>query len=153
MNGRELIGKQAEMLYAGSDRVRATGRVIAYTDQPTVVIEMPDGTRETWRADMTRVVPGADLPTDPTLGWATNAHITGSRLGIWYLDDGGRRLRLDGAGWGWRSDEVTAFVPATAVPTTALNDFRSGVGEWSHLDPSSIVGKFLAAVDEAGDRS
>lgn len=38
--------------YAIGDAVHARGKVIAYTDQPTVVIEEPDGTRVSWLASL-----------------------------------------------------------------------------------------------------
>lgn len=34
-------------------KTHGVGRVIAYCDFPTFVIERPDGTRFSWRADMT----------------------------------------------------------------------------------------------------
>lgn len=34
--------------------IQAYGRVIGYTDAPTYIIEKPDGTQLTWRADLCR---------------------------------------------------------------------------------------------------
>jgi hypothetical protein len=35
------------------------GRIVAYYEQPTYVIERPDGTRFSWRADMTFAAPAS----------------------------------------------------------------------------------------------
>lgn len=55
--------------------IHATGKVIAYTDRPTVVIEADDGTRTTWIADLCE--PVKELTTKELL---IGFHITRDRL-------------------------------------------------------------------------
>ena len=45
-------GAIVEAQYGAGAGIHATGRVIAYTDRPTVTIETDDGRRVTWIADM-----------------------------------------------------------------------------------------------------
>jgi hypothetical protein len=109
-----------------------------------------------------RPTPAVDLPTEPTLGWASGrteygvevSNLFGSwaqptdllnRTGHTYADDHGL-VHL-------KAREVTAFTPATAVPTEALDRLRA---EHSHDQPGACpdVIDFLAAVDAAnGDHA
>lgn len=79
MSAAELVGKDVELLYA-SGEVRARARVIAYTDQPTYVVEYPNGLRESWRVDLTRYPAVVEVPADAleklraaALDWQKNA--------------------------------------------------------------------------------
>lgn len=49
-------GQRVEAHHASDSGVHAVGKVIAYTDAPTVVIETDDGRQVSWRADMTQAV-------------------------------------------------------------------------------------------------
>ena len=51
----ELLGSTVRLHYVHGE-TRAVGHVIAYADRPTVVVEYPDGSRESWMADLTEVV-------------------------------------------------------------------------------------------------
>ena len=51
--GRAVAGMQAVEAHYTDGDLFGTGRVIAYYAMPTYVIERPDGTRFSWRADMT----------------------------------------------------------------------------------------------------
>lgn len=93
-----------------------------------------------------RPVPAVVLPTVPTLGWATTAW--GTRL---ILTSGEGRGGCDVTDQGYvDSSNVTAFTPATAVPTAALDELRdrhSGRGTTGHACCSICA--FLTAVDAA----
>lgn len=112
-----------------------------------------------------RPAPPVDLPETPTLGWII------TERGIPDLDFWRHRGPEDRAGegvWagndpcgkprGYRLKYITAFTPATAVPTEALtavrreilrdeSDRADGWGAAERL--RRIIDKFLAAVDEA----
>ncbi|VXC06815.1 hypothetical protein [Aeromicrobium sp. 9AM] len=97
-----------------------------------------------------------DLPDKPTLGWVTITPPAGSfptrtALAQWSLKSSFGKDRAEATGHIVDREWVAAFTPATAVPTSVLDEFRESVGRWDYLDPNSIVGKFLAAVDAAGD--
>jgi hypothetical protein len=50
----EAVGQQrAVEARCVSGETHGVGRVVAYCDAPTYVIERPDGSRFSWRADMT----------------------------------------------------------------------------------------------------
>jgi hypothetical protein len=49
--GVEAVDKRVIARYAQGDE-RCRGRVIGYVPVPAVVIELEDGSREFWRADM-----------------------------------------------------------------------------------------------------
>lgn len=49
-----------ELRYASDGGVHAVGRVIAYTDRPTVTILTVSGDRVSWIADLCRPVEGGD---------------------------------------------------------------------------------------------
>ena len=102
----------------------------------------------TWRL-VNRPKPAVELPTVPTLGWAT----VDRRDVADPLTALGKFVRFGGvltvlANPRYSVSDVTAFVPATAVPTDALDDLR---GQWKV--PSSAVRDFLAAVDAANGPS
>lgn len=70
-----------------------------------------------------RPTPPVELPEEPTLGWATWRDFSKS-LAVWKLR--GEALTAtdsDGDSKGY-SEKVTAFTPATAVPTEALDALR-----------------------------
>lgn len=108
-----------------------------------------------------RPTPPVQLPEKPTLGWVTSPSRGGVDLDFWrYRGPGDRAgegawagIDPDGTPRGYGMKNITAFVPATAVPAEALDELRNAAAEWSLLDPNSIVGKFLAAVDAAGAAS
>lgn len=88
-----------------------------------------------------RPKPDVVLPTVATLGWLDskgNDHA----LGIWrrqVLTGGNGVENLRGDGFRAQDYDITDFTPATAVPTTALDELRD---TWE-------VHIFLAAVDAA----
>ncbi|MFI5426099.1 hypothetical protein [Aeromicrobium sp. UC242_57] len=94
------------------------------------------------------------LPTEPTLGWVTCAPlITGPpqrHLGVTF--DAGSCVRLARCDSTIKADRVTAFTPASAVPTEALGELRK---YRDSLDPEPMtpavrrIDKFLTAVTEA----
>lgn len=56
MSGPELVGHEHVVAkYASGAGIHGRGRVIAYTDEPTYVIEADDGTRFSWLARLTDV--------------------------------------------------------------------------------------------------
>lgn len=163
----DLIGKDVDMVYATSDGTHGRGRVIGYCDAPTYIVELPDGTRTSWRADLTREAPAPlDLPTTPTVGWASRGDAA-PQLGVWSTYEFSSRLEPDGVYRGFISperdypqDEVSAFTEATVVPTEALDALRSArrrdQGESGLPQGYEIlctaVREFLEAVDQAGAR-
>jgi hypothetical protein len=60
-NPSDLMGKQVRLHTRQGDTV-AEGKIIAYTEAPTIVIEKADGSRISWRADLATMLP-ADLQT------------------------------------------------------------------------------------------
>lgn len=90
-----------------------------------------------------RPKPPVGLPTEPTLGWA---EYRGHRyLEVWERNEApGMSDRVVTACTGF--GPITAFTPATAVPTAALNELRRRVTCYGEGSPTS---EFLAAVDEA----
>lgn len=93
-----------------------------------------------------RPVPPVDLPTEPTLGWLT---LPGGRAleTVWTSNDKASLHRALGGSVDVAN--VTAFTPATAVPTAALDELRKHTPGWS----TASVTTFLAAVDEANGKS
>ena len=115
-----------------------------------VAVRNPDGS--TWRL-VDRPIPNVELPTEPTLGWLDS---TGNdhALGIWrraYLTGGNGFDNSRGDGHNALSAEITAFTPATAVPTDALDELREKyeIGHGLTLIRRGSVSTFLAAVDAA----
>lgn len=107
-----------------------------------------------------RPAPAVDLPTEPTLGWlevsdtgqANFTRIPGRVLGVFK----NRKTVVDGGTIGsWSHDLVTAFTPATAVPTSALDELREYMRKFSDgamlTRSGNQIRDFLAAVDRAGD--
>ena len=97
-----------------------------------------------------RQKPAVELPTEPTWGWLTTRESARS-LGLWSSDQdcvhsvplpSVRRVR----------EKATAFIPATAVPTEALQEFRSW---WMQANVGDIadtrIGDLLDAIEKAGD--
>jgi hypothetical protein len=97
-----------------------------------------------------RPKPTVDLPTKPTLGFISSGTVPTSTVGMWWVDpndpsfvirDGSFRL----------ADDITAFVPATAVPAEALDELRavaSGRRGCPDVAAPGAITTFLAAVDE-----
>lgn len=58
----EAVGERAHVVarYAVGGGIHAEGRIIGYCDAPTVIIEQADGSRVSWRADMTQLRPSED---------------------------------------------------------------------------------------------
>lgn len=104
-----------------------------------------------------RPVPAVVLPAEPTLGWVGHSvrpapGIPPSILAYWHQDETGWFNSHDGRGF--TRENITAFVPATAVPTDALDKLRGHSVLDGYGDLMDRVGDFLAAVDEAnGDRA
>lgn len=131
----------------GGYRSTTPGRVIAYTDKPTVSIEYPDGTREDWIADLVEIVePPVALPERPTLGWLSTRSGPGDspladRLGIYFTVEGGV---TDNSGAGlWPTSCVVDFTPATAVPADALTALRKA---WRAVPPGCLLSDLELAV-------
>jgi hypothetical protein len=108
-----------------------------------------------------RPKPPVDLPSEPTLGWVTS--VGGEvALSTWRPDfvQGGaivatvdvRDSRAFCTGMKKYVDHITAFTPATAVPTEALDELRrehhDNVTFSSRYDS---VKRFLTAVDKAAN--
>ena len=91
-----------------------------------------------------RPEPAVVLPIEPTLGWVDTAEEARS-LGVWQKGAGGWLNATDTEGdESVRISGITAFIPATAVPTEALEalrEYNMEVTEYRH------VTAFLAAVD------
>jgi len=60
MSTESLIGEQVECFTHGA--TWGVGQVYGYTDAPTVMVERADGTRFSWRRDLTRVAPKPIAP-------------------------------------------------------------------------------------------
>lgn len=75
------------------------------------------------------VQPVVELPSEPMLGWlgvtdtgSLHGKTPGNVLGIWQ----DKAKSIDGGPVGtWSHEYVTAFTPATAVPTAALDELRA----------------------------
>jgi len=99
-----------------------------------------------------RPKPPVELPTQPTLGWLSAEDEDGKGgtfLATWQKrPDLVLQCRVAGA---WGKECVTAFVPATAVPTEALEKLRERHegGEESPVAKCGWVSDFLLAVDRA----
>ncbi len=52
--------QRVEARYAVGDEVHGVGRVIAYYEAPTFLIEREDGTRFSWRGDLTFAADGQE---------------------------------------------------------------------------------------------
>lgn len=103
---------------------------------------------------LNRPTPPVELPTEPTLGWLTwYVGEESSGLGIYrtalstYHRMGNGEITDEAAAGCWGASDVTAFVPATAVPTAALDNFRQQ-RDTRNLTNGDID-TFLAVVDEA----
>lgn len=111
-----------------------------------------------------RPKPAVELPTEPTLGWLDFTASNGGQahaLATWRVATVG----MDGSThavneWGHMvsdiDEKVTAFTPATAAPTDALEDLRAVVGRANRRGQdvtARTVTAFLAAVDEANGRT
>ena len=97
-----------------------------------------------------RPKPAVVLPSEPSLGWITavgeaSLAVTGIRGPVGGQVDRRFYHRIGTHGWG-TVDKVTAFTPATAVPTEALDRLREKSAYWPTLSASRC---FLAAVDAA----
>ena len=108
-----------------------------------VAVRNPDGS--TWRL-VDRPKPVVVLPAEPALGWLDS---TGNdhTLGLWRrtsLTGGDGIENVRGTGYNALTSEITAFTPATAVPTDALHELR-----FAQVFPLSEVETFLDAVDAA----
>lgn len=104
-----------------------------------------------------RPAPAVDLPTEPTLGWITGYGYR--NLDFWRYRDGadkagegawaGNDPALKPYGYGIKG--ITDWVPATAVPTSALDELRTIASSDAFCVDgfSRSVRAFLAAVDAA----
>jgi len=102
-----------------------------------------------------------DLPSTPTLGWATFERPDAEPmtvLGTWQTYEHSSSIDVyEGFVQSERDiprERVTAFSPATAVPTEALAALRDWLGGWSgsarYDTPAKLrVARFLEAVDGA----
>ncbi len=149
----DLIGgyRQAALVLVGSDRDRVMEVV---HDLEAALLLVAHGTEN---ADPS---PRVNLPTEPTLGWASGKTEYGTEVsnafGSWaqpadLLNRTGHTY-ADGHGLlHLKTRDVTAFTPATAVPTEALDRLREYAANSEH---SMLLGDFLAAVDAAnGDHA
>jgi hypothetical protein len=102
-----------------------------------------------------RPTPPVELPTEPKLGWITQVGMPGRRLGRFSSgtpehEFEGPIVAAERGAAGMRDINrhfrVTAFTPATAVPTEALDELRRRNAIYTGFD---LVNTFLAAVDEA----
>lgn len=98
-----------------------------------------------------RPEPAVELPTEPTLGWVAfedGYHWCGlvSDIEPGDREFEGRRLDTGYYSERWHATKVTAFTPATAVPTAALDELRRRAQVYGDGSPTS---DFLAAVDKA----
>ena len=108
----------------------------------------------TQRADATwfllhRPAPAVVLPETPTLGWAT--WDDGPCLAVW-KKRAGNLVAVDSTGDAeGLVDEATAFTPATAVPTDALDALRGVARNFCPSGTAAAIAirTFLAATDEA----
>lgn len=102
-----------------------------------------------------RPTPVVDLPSEPTLGWLTydSGDQGGSTLGHWYRFNS--HIAHDNCAGSYSHEYITAFTPATAVPTEALNELRKTATTHNGADCHLHTGlsRFLAAIDKAGDQS
>ena len=154
MRGEDLLGKMVEVKYMGG-RVRGEGKVVSYSEAPSVQVEYVDGTSESWLASLVDPKPAVSLPSVPTLGWLDsmgNDHT----LGIWRrqpLTGGNGVANIRGEGNCALNFEITAFTPATAVPAEALDALRTYMAGLGVDTPTRrSVATFLAAVDNASTR-
>ena len=108
----------------------------AYTDPMKVPLDAVTDTK-----------PAVELPDVETLGWLTANHYAPS-LGVWMVEEDPTFMCRDGS---YRlTDQVTAFTPATAVPTDALDALRNGADCSGPLScAKDHIRDFLAAVDAA----
>lgn len=105
-----------------------------------------------------------DLPTEPTLGWASfehhHDHLAETELGVWrHVVHGNGNDTITAAIQHQiaQADTVTAFTPAVAVPKGALDELREvfDTAPDTHTAPrrtlhySHAIAHFLKAVDEA----
>ena len=89
-----------------------------------------------------RPKPAVELPTEPTLGWLETKYAA-RILQVWFAQ-GRYAAASNNNRWNLET-EVTAFTPATAIPTEALDTLRAN----AVLCSIPNVAKFLAAVDAA----
>ena len=101
--------------------------------------------------------PAVELPSEPTLGWAT--FFGDPALASFSVDEHGElrsrvtfNNRFEGAGSAYtfatKVTNITAFTPATAVPTDALDALRAEHGDDQPGACIEVI-DFLAAVDAA----
>jgi hypothetical protein len=111
-----------------------------------------------------RLEPPVELPTEPTLGWAT--FFGDTALATFVVD--GEHLesrvafnnRAEGPGiagvFATKTSNLTAFTPATAVPTEAIDHLRRDIqrdegdrtdGWTSAYRLRRLIDKFLAAIE------
>lgn len=117
-------------------------RVYADTDDAFLYADF-----NTWFL-LDRPAPPVELPKTRTLGWlswhADLAICDTTELGMWRSTGGATVTDKD---TGVPVKMLTAFVPATAVPTSALDELRKA--ELSGAFDTSYVESFLGAVDAA----
>ncbi len=102
-----------------------------------------------WTPDAThflldRPAPAVELPTEPTLGWVDHAELS-PQFGAW-VRRGETLYAMRQSDFA--ASDVTAFTPATAVPTEALNMLRAGCF-MTVSEAAEVIAHFLAAVDRA----
>jgi hypothetical protein len=107
-----------------------------------------------------RPEPVVELPTEPTLGWLTASQCVGTALvpvGVPVLDKwsapmgNASSIRRNGDTCGIAQEWVTAFEPATIVPTEALDVLRLQVvsGHGSYAATFYATRAFLREIDKA----
>ena len=139
---RDLRGITSAMTVAKRDERRVC---------PNDLTHLVNYVGSTWTL-IDRPKPAVELPTVPTLGWASGPTFD-PLLAVWsrvgtVIYTPAHRVDEEG---------VTAFTPATAVPTEALVELRdhltrtapygSSAANWKHL--GELCRDFLAAVDAA----
>ena len=99
-----------------------------------------------------RPAPAVELPSTPTLGWATHAN-DGQLFGLFSQNPSTRQIvdcvTCDWGRFSWEPTYVTAFTEAVAVPKSALDALRAAAG---NMFPDGPTRNFLAAVDNASTR-
>jgi hypothetical protein len=133
-----MLGRDVEMVYA-TEGVYGTGKVIGYDAAPTFIVELPNGTRTSWRADLTRLTVPVKLPETRTLGWARVANAEPA-LGVWQSHESTvvfsehlPTIYLMQMECELVAADVVEFTPATAVPLAEYDAVLAAVG----LDKSS----------------
>lgn len=122
----------------------------------------PHGERDGQHYLLERPEPAVVLPTEHALGWVKWEQ-GDTDLGVWSTRMAPVADRLDGVLVNrtyrsdcWNPEKVTAFTPATAVPTESLEKLRAAenaaesgtlIVDWARL--VAAVRDFLASVDNA----